>query len=106
MGAGCSIQRPLTPHYEDILRGLIALKKSHTFASHHQIFCYYRCVSGPDIDNEIGTMKGAILKKPQTSYEVVTDIEKPKPGADQILVKSIATAINPVYALQCSIPLI
>lgn len=43
-------------------------------------------------------MKGVIVREPGAAFEVVTDIEKPKPGADQILVKSIATAINPVYA--------
>lgn len=42
-------------------------------------------------------MKGAILKAPGASYEVVADIEKPQPATDQILVKSIAAAINPVY---------
>lgn len=41
-------------------------------------------------------MKGVIVKAANSPFEVVTDIEKPKPGADQILVKSIATAINPV----------
>lgn len=43
-------------------------------------------------------MKGVIVKTAGAAFEVVTDIEKPKPGVDQILVKSIATAINPVYA--------
>lgn len=43
-------------------------------------------------------MKGAILKERGALYEVVNNIERPKPGAHQILVKSIATAINPVYA--------
>lgn len=43
-------------------------------------------------------MKGAILKERGALYEVVNDIERPKPGDHQVLVKSIATAINPVYA--------
>ena len=43
-------------------------------------------------------MKGVVVRSPGAAFEVVTDIEKPKPGVDQILVKSIATAINPVYA--------
>ena len=43
-------------------------------------------------------MKGVIISTPGAGFEVVTDIEKPQPGVDQILVKSIATAINPVYA--------
>lgn len=41
-------------------------------------------------------MKGVITKAKNAPFEVVTDLEKPKPDADQILVKSIATAINPV----------
>lgn len=41
-------------------------------------------------------MKAAITKEPNAAFEVVNDVEKPAPGADQILVKSIATAINPV----------
>lgn len=47
-------------------------------------------------------MKGAITKAPNSPFEVVTDIEKPKPGADQILVRSIATAINPVDTFMIS----
>lgn len=43
-------------------------------------------------------MKGVIVRSPGAAFEVVSDIEKRKPGADQLLVKSIATAINPVYA--------
>ena len=43
-------------------------------------------------------MKGVSLKTAGAAFEVVDRIEKPKPGPDQILVKSIATAINPVYA--------
>ena len=41
-------------------------------------------------------MKASITKEPNAPFEVVNDVEKPKPGADQILVKSIVTAINPV----------
>ncbi len=41
-------------------------------------------------------MKAAITKKPDTPFEVVTDVEKSTPGPHQILVKSIAAAINPV----------
>lgn len=51
-------------------------------------------------------MKGVVVKKPGAAFEVVTDIEKPKPGVDQILVKSIATAINPVYACLISFELL
>lgn len=41
-------------------------------------------------------MKAAITKEPNAPFEVVNDVEKPKPGPEQILVKSIVTAINPV----------
>lgn len=41
-------------------------------------------------------MKAAITKEPKAPFELVNDVEKPKPGPEQILVKSIATAINPV----------
>jgi hypothetical protein len=42
------------------------------------------------------TMKGVILSKVGGSYEIVSNLEKPKPGPGQILVRSIVTAINPV----------
>lgn len=45
-------------------------------------------------------MKGVIVEKPGAPFTVVDNLEKPQPGPDQILVKSIATAINPVYASQ------
>lgn len=48
-------------------------------------------------------MKGTIVRTPGAAFEVVNDIEKRKPGVDQILVKSIATAINPVYAYLISL---
>lgn len=48
-------------------------------------------------------MKGVIIETPGAPYKAVADIEKPKPNADQILVKSIATAINPVYASHVSL---
>ena len=41
-------------------------------------------------------MKGVVVEKAGAPFTVATDVEKPKPGPDQILVKSIATAINPV----------
>ena len=50
------------------------------------------------------TMKGVIVEAPGAPWKVVDNLEVPKPAPDQILVKSIATAINPVYAL-CFIPL-
>ena len=49
-------------------------------------------------------MKGVIVEAPGAPWKVVENLEVPKPAPDQILVKSIAAAINPVYAL-CSIPL-
>lgn len=41
-------------------------------------------------------MKGVIVENAGAPYKVVEDLEKPSPNADQILVKSIYTAINPV----------
>ncbi len=41
-------------------------------------------------------MKGVIVEKPQAAFKIVDDLEKPEPGPDQILVKSLYTAINPV----------
>ena len=43
-------------------------------------------------------MKGVIVEAVGGQYKVVENLEKPKPGPDQILVKSVTTAINPVYA--------
>ena len=43
-------------------------------------------------------MKGVIVEAAGAQFKVVEDLEKPKPGHDQILVKSVTTAINPVYA--------
>jgi NADPH:quinone reductase-like Zn-dependent oxidoreductase len=45
-------------------------------------------------------MKGLIVTKIGGDYELVNDLEKPSPGKGQILVKSIATGINPVYAIR------
>lgn len=42
-------------------------------------------------------MKAVITKEANAPFEVVNDVEKPKPGPGQILVKSIAAAINPVW---------
>ena len=43
-------------------------------------------------------MKGVIVEAAGAPWKVVDNLEVPKPASDQILVKSIATAINPVYA--------
>ena len=43
-------------------------------------------------------MKGVIVEAAGAPWKVVDNLEVPKPAADQVLVKSIATAINPVYA--------
>ena len=42
-------------------------------------------------------MKGVIVEAAGAPYKVVEDLEKPKPDPDQILVKSVNAAINPVY---------
>ncbi len=44
-------------------------------------------------------MKGIQVAKVGGTFEYVENLEKPKPGKNQILVKSLVTAINPVYAL-------
>jgi hypothetical protein len=41
-------------------------------------------------------MKGVLLEKVDGTFEVVNTLEKPKPDKDQVLVKSLVTAINPV----------
>jgi hypothetical protein len=42
------------------------------------------------------TMKGVIFENQGAEPKVADDLEKPSPGPDQLLVKSIWTAINPV----------
>ncbi len=42
------------------------------------------------------TLKGVIIEGVGAPYKVVEDIKVPEPGEGQVLVKSIATAINPV----------
>ena len=41
-------------------------------------------------------MKGVIFESQGAKPKVVDSLEKPSPGPDQLLVKSIWTAINPV----------
>ena len=43
-------------------------------------------------------MKGVIFEQAGAEPKVTNRLEKPSPSTDQILVKSIYTAINPVYA--------
>jgi NADPH:quinone reductase-like Zn-dependent oxidoreductase len=45
-------------------------------------------------------MKGLTLAKQGAPYELASDIGKPAPGPKQVLVKSLYTGINPVYASQ------
>jgi hypothetical protein len=47
------------------------------------------------------TMKGVIFESVGAQPKVVDNLEKPKPSPDQILVKSLCVAINPVYGF-CS----
>ncbi|ESZ95058.1 choline dehydrogenase [Sclerotinia borealis F-4128] len=44
-------------------------------------------------------MKGVIITAPNAPWQAVDDIERPVPGKGQILVKSLVTGINPLYAL-------
>ena len=46
-------------------------------------------------------MKGLTIAQPGAPYELTTQLQKPLPGPKQVLVKSLYTAINPVYASQC-----
>jgi NADPH:quinone reductase-like Zn-dependent oxidoreductase len=41
-------------------------------------------------------MRGLIVEKPAAPFVLVEDLPKPKPGANQMLIKSIYTGINPV----------
>ena len=43
-------------------------------------------------------MKGAIFESVGAAPKVVDNLPVPEPSVDQILVKSLYTAINPVYA--------
>lgn len=42
-------------------------------------------------------MKGVIVPQVGGAYEIVSNLIKPTPSPGQILVKSLATGINPVY---------
>lgn len=42
-------------------------------------------------------MKGVIFEKAGAEPQVVDSLDKPQPSPDQILVKSVYLAINPVY---------
>ncbi|KAI9830383.1 MAG: hypothetical protein M1826_004806 [Phylliscum demangeonii] len=45
-------------------------------------------------------MKAVVVEKAGAPFKVVEGIEKPTPGSDQILIKSIFVAINPVDSFQ------
>jgi hypothetical protein len=49
------------------------------------------------LSEPIKKMKGVIISKVGGAYELVDNLETPKPGPHQILVKSIIAGINPVY---------
>ena len=44
-------------------------------------------------------MKGIIAEHKEAPLQVTDDLELPEPSVNQILIKSIYTAINPVYVL-------
>ncbi|KAL9010442.1 MAG: hypothetical protein Q9173_004624 [Seirophora scorigena] len=48
------------------------------------------------------TMKGVIIGAVGSPYKVVDDLDVPEPGEGQVLVKSIATSINPVETYMSS----
>ena len=41
-------------------------------------------------------MKGVLVESVGAPWKLVDNLEVPKPAADQILINSVATAINPV----------
>jgi hypothetical protein len=47
-------------------------------------------------------MKGVVVEKVGAPAIVVDNLEKPKPAEDQVLVKSIYAALNPMYATSCT----
>jgi hypothetical protein len=63
------------------------------------IFRYFKKgeqLSASQILNAANKMKGVLLGKVNGTFEVVNTLEEPKPDKDQVLVKSLVTAINPV----------
>lgn len=44
------------------------------------------------------TMRAVVVDKPGAQAYIAHDLPVPEPGEGQVLVKSIYTAINPVYA--------
>ena len=47
----------------------------------------------------MATMKGVVVEGVGSPYKLVEDLKVPEPHTNQILVQSIATAINPVYVV-------
>jgi hypothetical protein len=45
-------------------------------------------------------MKGVVVPAAGAAFEVVTNLETPKPGMGEILVKSLATGINPMFVIK------
>jgi hypothetical protein len=56
-----------------------------------------RKASSQSFRNIQDKMKGILLESASSDYALVDNIEKPKPGKNQILVKSLVTGLNPVY---------
>ena len=42
-------------------------------------------------------MKGVVVEKVGGELKIVDDLQKPTPGEEQLLVKPIYVAMNPVY---------
>jgi len=45
-------------------------------------------------------MKGVLLETASSDYAIVDNLEKPTPGKNQILVKSLVAGLNPAYVYQ------
>lgn len=59
------------------------------------LFCPYPQISH-HIPSIFTSMKGAIVEKPGAPVKVVDNLEVPEPAEDQMLVKPIYAALNPV----------
>jgi len=48
-------------------------------------------------------MKGVVVEKGGAPYQLTEDLEVPEPSSDQILVKSLYTAINPIDSMMAKL---
>lgn len=48
---------------------------------------------------QAATMKGLLVERPGGEIKIVDDLQKPSPDQEQLLVKPIYVAMNPVYRI-------